>query len=311
MTSAIYAGSFDPWSIGHDAVLRSALDVFSEVHVLVAVNPSKQGSIDPLTRARIIASSIDPCSNWWKSETPFHVENSIVIATTPGLVVEYASSHGIRHLVRGLRSTTDFEAEFNLYFSNKTIDSRIQTWAVLCPPELLHCSSTYVRSVVGNSYTKKVGTTFVAQSAMLGTPVQMGRLFDFIVHASQFRFEALGQDLEISHLKQSLQGLFTTLIRSDEKIKLWLKNEHDIHLDEFMSESKPMIQKAFELHEYPEEIVHTAWARLAAGLSSKPQSFQNIKQTLHILSTFGGAMGRGQRSLFDTTIAEKMIKAEA
>ncbi|NBW82608.1 hypothetical protein EBR21_12715 [bacterium] len=310
MTSAIYAGSFDPWSIGHDAVLRSALDVFSEVHVLVAVNPSKQGGIDPLTRARIIASSIDPCQNWWKSEPPFHLENSIVIATTPGLVVEYASSHGIRHLVRGLRSTTDFEAEFNLYFSNKTIDSRIQTWAILCPPELLHCSSTYVRSVVGNSYTKKVGTSFVAQSAMLGTPVQMGRLFDFIVYASQYRFEALGQDLEISHLKMSLQGLFTTLIRSDEKIKIWQKNENALRLDDFMSESKATIQKSHELHEYPDQIVHSAWAKLAAGLSNKIESLQSIKQNIHMLSTFGGAMGRGQKSLFDATSAEKVIEGE-
>jgi hypothetical protein len=155
-----------------------------------------------------------------------------------------------------------------------------------------------------------VGTSFVAQSAMLGTPVQLGRLFDFIVYASQYRFEALGQDLEVSHLKMSLQGLFTTLIRSDEKIKLWLKNENLVRLDDFMSESKATIKKAHELHEYPEQIVHMAWAKLAAGLSSKIESLQTIKQTLHILSTFGGAMGRGQKSLFDATIAEKMIEGE-
>lgn len=308
MTAAIYAGSFDPWSVGHEAVLKAALDVFEQVHVLVAVNPSKHGSIDPITRARIIASSADPCTNWWTTEPPFHLGESVVVTTTPGLVVEYAGTHGIRHLVRGLRSTTDFEAEFNLYFSNKTIDHRIQTWAVLCPPELLHCSSTYVRSVVGNPTAKKVGTTFVAQSAMLGIPVSLGRLFDFIIFASQYRFEAQGKDLEMSHLKASMQGLFTTLIRSSEKLKRWTAQEGQLGLDKFMSENKPTILRALELHEFPAEIVHAAWARMAAGISNKPKSFQNVKQSLHILGTLCGPMGRGHVPLFEATNAESMIE---
>lgn len=308
MTSAIYAGSFDPWSVGHEAVLRAATDVFSEVHVLVAVNPSKQGSIDPLTRARIIASSVDPCTDWWTREPPFHIGESLVIATTPGLVVEYAGAHGIRHLVRGLRSTTDFESEFNLYFSNRAIDSRIQTWAVLCPPELLHCSSTYVRSVVGNPAAKRVGTTFVAQAAILGMPVTLGRVFDFITYASQYRFEAQLRDLDASHLKISLQGLFNTLIRSEEKMNTWRKNESELALNEFMSAHRPTILQAHELHEYPSDVVHRAWAKLALGFSEKTKSIQHVKGMLNTLSAFGSPMGREQDSLFDTQTAEKMIE---
>jgi pantetheine-phosphate adenylyltransferase len=306
MTSAIYAGSFDPWSIGHEAILKASLDVFSEVHVLVAVNPSKQGTLGPMARARIIASAIDPCSNWWDQETPFHIDGKIVVATTPGLVVEYAGTHGIRHLVRGLRSTTDFESEFNLYFSNKTIDSRIQTWAVLCPPELLHCSSTYVRSVVGNPAAKKVGTTFVAQCAMLNAPISFGRLFDFILYASTYRFEQEAVDLDIGQLKATLQGLFTTLLRSEEKMRRWLKHEPDLELDVLMSKSKPIIHKAFELHEYPKEIVCSGWLALAQGISEKIQSKKDVSQSLHLLSTLGGSLGRGHIPLFDTSYAEEM-----
>jgi pantetheine-phosphate adenylyltransferase len=308
MTAAIYAGSFDPWSVGHEAVLNAALDVFNEVHVLVAVNPSKQGSLDPLTRARIVASAADPCSNWWAAEPPFHVENSIVVATTPGLVVEYAGTHGIKNLIRGLRSTTDFESEFNLYFSNKTIDQRIQTWAVLCPPELLHCSSTYVRSVVGNPAAKKVGTTFVAQAAILGIPVSLGRLFDFIVYASKYRFEAQGKDLELSHLKISMQGLFTTLIRSAEKLRRWSDNEKELGLELFLSQNKPTILRTFELHEFDENIAHAAWAKMAAGISDKPKSFQNVKQSITTLATLSGPMGRAHVPLFEAKNAESMIE---
>jgi pantetheine-phosphate adenylyltransferase len=308
MTSAIYAGSFDPWSIGHDAVLKASQEVFSEIHVLVAVNPSKQGTLDPLTRARIIASAIDPCTNWWKLEIPFHVGENVVVTTTPGLVVEYAGAHGIHHLVRGLRSTTDFESEFNLYFSNKTIDSRIQTWAVLCPPELLHCSSTYVRSVVGNPAAKKVGTTFAAQCAMLNQPISFGRVFDFIVHASKYRFEHESTDLDIAHLKMTLQGLFITLLRSQEKIGNWHKNEATLGLDDLMNASNDDLRKAFELHEFPKEVVTSAWVLLAKGISSKSGDLKENAQSLHLLSTLGGSLGRARLPLFDVRFAEEISR---
>lgn len=310
MKSAVYAGSFDPWSIGHEAVLKAALDVFSEVHVLVAVNPSKQGSLDALTRARIIASSIDPCTDWWQLEPPFHVDPRTVVATTPGLVVSYASALGIRHLVRGLRSTTDFESEFNLYFSNKTIEHRIQTWAVLCPPELLHCSSTYVRSVVGNPAALKVGTTFLAQSEMLQTPQTLGRLFDFILFASVYRFEREASDLEVSHLKSGLQGLFTRLVRSEGKMTIWLNRERDLNLNHFLFASKAPVLKAFEMHEYPKDIVHHAWLLMAQGLAEKGQSHKDIIDTIHLLGTLGGSLGRTQVPLFDVQFAEEIIRTE-
>lgn len=308
MTTAIYAGSFDPWSIGHDAILRASLDVFDEVHVLVAVNPSKKGTIDPLTRARIIASAIDPCTNWWNSETPFHIENNIIVTTTPGLVVEYAGMHGVRHLIRGLRSTTDFESEFNLYFSNRTIDSRIQTWAVLCPPELLHCSSTYVRSVVGNPAAKKVGTTFVAQCAILGLPISFGRLFDFIFHLSAFRFEQETLDLELGHLKSTMQGLFTTLARSEEKMKSWLKHQVDQETEAFLSGSKNLIQSTLGTREYPKELVSKAWILVARGISDKISLKQDVIQSLYLILNLAGPMGRSRIPLFDIRFTEEKIR---
>jgi phosphopantetheine adenylyltransferase len=282
--------------------------VFSEIHVLVAVNPSKQGTIDPMTRARIIASAVDPCTNWFASEPPFHINDNIIVATTPGLVVEYAGYHGIKHLVRGLRSTTDFEAEFNLYFSNRSIDSRIQTWAVLCPPELLHCSSTYVRSVVGNPSAKRVGTTFVAQCAMMKTPVSLGRIFDFIALASSHRFENESLDLDIGHLKTTLQGLFITLVRSEEKMKRWVNRENDLELDSFLSASKPILQAALELQEYPKELAIQAWTQIARGISEKIESKESVKQSLALLSNLGGTLGRTHAPLFDVRFADEIIR---
>lgn len=304
MTSAIYAGSFDPWSIGHEAVLKAAIDVFDEIHILVAVNPSKAGLLEPTLRARIIASALDPSSDWWCVKPPFHVGSNIIISTTPGLVVEYAGHHGIRNLVRGLRSTTDFESEFNLYFSNKTIDPKIQTWAVLCPPELLHCSSTYVRSVVGNPLAKKVGTTFVAQCAMLKLPIGIGRLLDFITWASTFRFEHEQADLDLNDLRASIQGLFTTLISSKEKVAKWLANEEILGLNDFLNLSQPEVESALKLHEYPKEAVDKAWALLAQGITNKSGNLNQNKVDLTLLTTLGGTLGKQRVRLIDVRFTE-------
>ncbi|MEY2988451.1 MAG: hypothetical protein RJB13_1972 [Pseudomonadota bacterium] len=304
MTSAIYAGSFDPWSIGHEAVLKAAMDVFNEIHILVAVNPSKAGLLEPIVRARIIASALDPSSDWWCVNPPFHVKSNIIISTTPGLVVEYAGRHGIRNLVRGLRSTTDFESEFNLYFSNKTIDPKIQTWAVLCPPELLHCSSTYVRSVVGNPLAKKVGTTFVAQCAMLQQPISLGRLLDFITWASTFRFEVEQADLNLNDLRASIQGLFTTLIGSKDKIDKWIANEDTLGLNDFLNRSQPEVESSLKLQEYPKETIDKAWALLAGGMSNKNRNLNIRDADLTLLTTLGGTLGKQRVRLIDVRFAE-------
>ena len=177
---ALYAGSFDPWSEGHQFVLENGLSVFSEVHVVLATNPSKKGFIDPLERMVVIASAGDPFQNWFDRSPPFSVGSKMKVDMTEGLVVEYAREHGITHLLRGLRSTTDFESEFNLYFSNRVIFDKVQTWTLMCPPELLHCSSTYVKTVVGKCGVSFVGTSYLAQALMTRSHVYLGQIFDLI-----------------------------------------------------------------------------------------------------------------------------------
>ena len=285
-------------------MLKTAIDVFDEIHILVAVNPSKAGLLEPTLRARIIASALDPSSDWWCVNPPFHVGSNIIISTTPGLVVDYAGRHGIRNLVRGLRSTTDFESEFNLYFSNKTIDPKIQTWAVLCPPELLHCSSTYVRSVVGNPLAKKVGTTFVAQCAMLQQPIGLGRLLDFIVWASAFRFEHEQADLELNDLRASIKGLFTALIGSKDKVERWLANEETLGLNDFLNRTQPEIESALKSHYYPKTAIDKAWTLLAQGISKKNGTLNQESTQLSLLATLGGTLGKQRVRLIDVRFAE-------
>lgn len=207
---ALYAGSFDPWTFGHQFVLNAAREIFDEVHIVIAVNPSKKSFLSTQDKLKIIAHSINPEKNWWndQQEEPYCVEQQIIISAQEGLIAHYAEKHQISHLIRGLRSTTDFESEFNLYFSNHAISSNLQTWAIMCPPRLLHCSATFVKTVVGQPKVKFVGTHFTAQALMLGWEKGIGQLFDLIQKKSNGAFQASEETA------QKLQILFSYCFQS-------------------------------------------------------------------------------------------------
>lgn len=213
MKIAIYAGSFDPWTFGHQFVLNSALEIFDCIHIVTAINPGKKSLLSPEARTQIIAHSIDSETNWWTEKSPFNLHNNkIIISAQEGLVASYAEENNIQYLIRGLRSTTDFESEFNLYFSNHAINSALQTWAIMCPPSLLHCSATYVKTVVGKQNVRFVGTHFAAQALMLGWERVIGQIFDLIQKYSLIEMDAT--DMISNHL----QILFTEFYHKYKKI---------------------------------------------------------------------------------------------
>jgi pantetheine-phosphate adenylyltransferase len=211
--AAIYAGSFDPWSFGHAFVFESALDIFSSLHICVAVNPAKKGILEPIDRSYLIAKSIAPCHWFEPGQQTYRVYDRLVVHTTYGLVADYARSMNINTMIRGLRSTSDFEAEFSLYFSNYAIFSDLKTWTVMCPPELLHCSSTYVRTVVGQPLVRFVGTGCLAQCMLLGRPMLVGELFDLLSYVLQDRASARKVvQPGLSRLSSALQVCFAAVI---------------------------------------------------------------------------------------------------
>lgn len=186
MQNAIYAGSFDPWTFGHWFVLRSAMNVFDHVTILISKNPSKRDSVSISDRIALIESFLDPTKELGllgfsiaslKNQRNLNPWNcSVEVNET--LVVNWAKEKNIKHLIRGLRSTSDFESEFNLYFSNLALCPSIETWTVLCPPELLHCSSTFVKTVTSNGFHSHVGTSFTIQSYLNRVPRSIGILLD-------------------------------------------------------------------------------------------------------------------------------------
>lgn len=113
--TAIYPGTFDPFTNGHDDILKRALKIFDEVIILVAVSPSKKSLFTQKERVEMISHHLN---NEPRAKVDFW----------DGLVVEYARRNSIYAIVRGLRPTGDFEMEFQMASMNNHLNSEIDTF---------------------------------------------------------------------------------------------------------------------------------------------------------------------------------------
>ena len=113
---ALYAGSFDPYTNGHHAIVRKAAALFDEVVVMIAVNLAKTRAFDAEAMAGAIrdAAAADGLSN-------------VRVVTHGGLVADFCAEHGIRWYVRGLRNNMDYNYEENLAQINHLINPALES----------------------------------------------------------------------------------------------------------------------------------------------------------------------------------------
>lgn len=130
MKIAIYPGSFDPITNGHLEILKRALNIFDKVIMLVAVNENKKARFSVEDRVAMIKEAVN--------------DPRVEVDSSKGLTVEYAKSHGAKHLIRGLRAVTDFEYEFSLASANDYIDSSIDTVFLMSKAEKSFINSSMI-----------------------------------------------------------------------------------------------------------------------------------------------------------------------
>lgn len=128
----VYAGSFNPFTIGHQSIVERALTLFDEVVIGVGVNISKPDSE--------VAERVEAIRRLYADEARVRIEQF------SGLAVEFAKSVGAQWLIRGVRSVADFEAERNMADANRAI-SGIDTLLLPALPELGFVSSSMVREL--------------------------------------------------------------------------------------------------------------------------------------------------------------------
>ena len=114
MKKVIYPGTFDPVTYGHIDIVKRAVDLFDEIVVTVAVNPTKQPLFTTDERVQMLNESLKEFK-------------TVTIDSFEGLLVEHAKQVGAIGIIRGLRQISDFEFEFQMALMNRSIKPEIET----------------------------------------------------------------------------------------------------------------------------------------------------------------------------------------
>jgi pantetheine-phosphate adenylyltransferase len=132
---AIFPGSFDPITNGHLDVIHRAIKLFDELIIAVGRSPIKNQLFTPEERVEIIAELLD------KEKLP-----GVSVESFDGLTVEYAAKKKADVILRGLRSLTDVQYEFQLAMTNRAV-AGIETVFILTSEQYGFTSSTITREI--------------------------------------------------------------------------------------------------------------------------------------------------------------------
>jgi pantetheine-phosphate adenylyltransferase len=133
--TAVFPGSFDPFTIGHEAIVTRALSLFDEIIISVGANALKKSYYSLETRKKMIS-------------LVFKNEPRIKVSHYEGLTVDYCKKYGINYLIRGLRTAADFEFERAIAQTNRVMAPDIESVFLLTVPEHSHINSTIVRDII-------------------------------------------------------------------------------------------------------------------------------------------------------------------
>lgn len=135
---ALFAGSFDPFTVGHRSIVERALSLFDEVVVAIGHNEHKRGEWS-------VEQRLDAISRLF-ADNP-----RVKVTVFSGLTAVFAKKIGANVLVRGVRGNADFEYERNLADANRQI-AAIDTVFLLCEPQYSFVSSSMVRELIHNGF---------------------------------------------------------------------------------------------------------------------------------------------------------------
>ena len=133
---ALYAGSFDPVTYGHIDLIDRAKQVFDQVHVAVAVNSEKKPLFSVEERVGFLKKAVGK-------------KKGVIVDTFDGLMVEFARSKKIGVIIRGLRATSDFDYEFQMALTNRSLGGDIDTMFLMPSEKHFYLSSRLIKEIAG------------------------------------------------------------------------------------------------------------------------------------------------------------------
>lgn len=133
--TALFPGSFDPFTAGHLNILNRALTMFDEVVVAVGLNQDKRGFYDNDQKVDIIRQATKGMEG-------------VSVIVYDGLTIDVCREMGIRHMVRGVRNMIDFENERAIADANRRLAPDVETIIIPTAQEFAHISSSAVRDII-------------------------------------------------------------------------------------------------------------------------------------------------------------------
>jgi pantetheine-phosphate adenylyltransferase len=140
MRRAIFPGTFDPFTIGHDSIVRRALSFVDEIIIAIGINEKKNAYFPLQKRVEMV-------------EKYYHDEPRVKVASYESLTIDFAREVKADVIIRGIRTVKDFEYEETIADINRKL-SGIETILLFTEPELSCVSSTIVRELL--SYHKDI-----------------------------------------------------------------------------------------------------------------------------------------------------------
>ncbi len=135
MKRAIFPGSFDPFTIGHESVVLRALELFDEIIIAIGMNSEKKGFLTVENRMKLI-------------EDVFKDKDSVSVKQYNKLTISFCKDEGINFILRGLRTASDFEYERAIAQMNRFMENEIETVFLLTETKHTPVSSGILREIL-------------------------------------------------------------------------------------------------------------------------------------------------------------------
>jgi pantetheine-phosphate adenylyltransferase len=133
---ALYPGSFDPVTLGHLDLIGRGARLFDRLVVAVADNPRKKAVFSVEERMAMLTRHVKK-------------HRGVEVASFTGLAVEFAKKNGLGVLLRGVRTASDFEFEYQMALTNRSLEGGVETVFMMPSNEFAFLSSTLIKEVVG------------------------------------------------------------------------------------------------------------------------------------------------------------------
>ncbi len=132
---AIFPGSFDPFTIGHESIVQRALHMFDKIVIMIGYNANKK-SFYPIEKRQK-----------WINQV-FQNETKVEVQIYDGLTVDFCKKVNARYILRGIRTSSDFEYERAIAQVNKKMHPEIESVFLLTLPEHTPVMATIVRDII-------------------------------------------------------------------------------------------------------------------------------------------------------------------